>query len=220
MAKTNRSLIKPDQQTLAILDEVPEQAIAVQHQVGIYSGARFFDNHPDKYKAVVWLLGQGVGKARIAQALSVSIHTVIAVAEREGETIALQKKQIASQARHGCALMVESIIQDVQDGRNIQPRDKAVIAGILKDVSAHMDGEAQIRIEAVISAPSHDQFNAELAKATGVEVLPTGFGGETPTQKGSAGGALAMPVDADFEELGDGSAGADPVDGDDLEGGQ
>lgn len=189
----SRSLLNPDQQSLSLLDEVPEEAVEVQHEVGTYSAELFFDRDPTKYKAVVWLLSQNVGKLKIASKLGVSVHTVIAVAEREGETIAIEKKKIAASARRGCGLMVESIIQDLEDGRSIQPRDKAVIAGILKDVAAHMDGEAQIRIEAIISAPSHDQFNQELAQATGVEVLDTGFKSGTPEQKGAAGGELAAP---------------------------
>lgn len=193
----SRSLLNPDQQSLSLLDEVPEQAVAVQHEVGTYSAELFFDREPTKYKAVVWLLSQNVGKLKIADKLGVSVHTVIAIAEREGETIAIEKKKIAASARRGCGLMVESIIQDLEEGRSIQPRDKAVIAGILKDVAAHMDGEAQIRIEAVISTPAHDQFNRELAQATGIEVLDTGFESGAPEQKGAAGGELAAPGEAD-----------------------
>jgi hypothetical protein len=186
-----QSLLKPAQQELSILADVPAEAQAIQYEVGVYSGDLFFKHDRKRYELVTWLLGQGVGKMRIAKSVGVSIHTVMAVAEREGETIASLKKSIASSARRGCGLMVEEIISDLESGKTIPTRDKAIIAGILKDVAAHMDGEAQIRIEAVISAPSHDQFNQELQQAVGVEVLPTGLDGETRGQKGDAAGGSA-----------------------------
>ncbi len=204
------SLLKSNQQTLALLDEVPPEVIAAQHETGVYSGAVFFDNHPSKYKAVVWLLSQGVGKLRIADTLQCSVHTVMAVAEREGETIAIHKKKIAAAARRGCGLMVESIIEDLEDPerrKKIAPRDKAVVAGILKDVAAHMDGEAQIRVEAVISAASSaDDFERQLKalqSAEVVEIAPAmDSAAEIRPQKGGdlAAGEAAAEFDCQAKE--------------------
>lgn len=179
----NRSLLRPAQQDLSLMSEVPVADVERVSKHGSFSGERLFAERRQVYESLVWMLGQGVPKLRIAKLLGVSVNTVRAVSEREGETVGALKREIAKQARYGCSLLVESVLEDLSDeerSKKVSAKDKAIIAGIFKDVAAQMDGESQQRIELLVRPPGHEEYNRELEdlKEAAVEELDMGAVGE------------------------------------------
>lgn len=148
-----------------------------------YTAALFFERHPTKYQEVVHHLAEGVGLLRISRMLQCSVHTVIAVRDREPVAIQKERSRLSDLARVGARLSVEGIVEDLADPirRYRTPmRDKAVVAGILIEKSELLAGGATQRVEHIFGDPTAEDFNkvidAECSEATH-------FGAGTPEQR-------------------------------------
>lgn len=172
MGNSNTSLIERDQAQALLWadDQVPAEVAEVESAEGHYSGDRLFSQRPGVYRAIVYLLACGTPRKVIAEKLRVHHKTVAAVACREGGTIATQKRELAALARHGVAVAMDSVIDDIGT-KSISPKDKAVILGILADTMIKMeqgtpsyDGSTDGG-----STPGHAEYEEFLAGLTGDE---------------------------------------------------
>jgi hypothetical protein len=156
---------------------------------GEFTGDRLFQQRPDTYKAVVVLLGQGLGVIRIGKLLSVSPNTVLAVRKREGASIDVVKQHLAAVAHDGAALASEAIVEALN---NIAPNAKnlgvkelkelAVVYGILVQNGQLLAGQPTARLElSEAQKPQHEDFNRYLASLPTIDIAEadsTGLAGE------------------------------------------
>jgi len=135
----------------------------------------------------VSLLAEGLGVIKIGKLLQVSPNTVMAVRDREGVSVDIEKQEIAAVCRKGARLCTEAIVERLNDPiarETIAVRDLAVSAGVLIDKSQVLTGGATARIEHVNSMPEHDDFNSYFEKMKCVEAESIGCGSEGAGQKG------------------------------------
>jgi hypothetical protein len=172
MAETTTSFIARDQAQALLWsdDHIPDEVAAIESVEGHYSGERLFQQRPAVYRAIGYLLACGTPRTKIAEILKVHHKTVAAVAAREGGSIANQKRELAALARHGVAVAMDSVIDDL-DNRSITPKDKAIILGILSDTMTKME-QGTSTYDGVIdsgSTPGHAEYEAFLAGLSGAE---------------------------------------------------
>lgn len=165
--------------------------------VGEFTGERFFAQRPEDYRMVVSLLAEGLGVIRIGSIMRVSPNTVMAVRDREGESIDIVKQRLAGLAHRGAAMLLEAVIEDVNDPvkrGKIATRDKAVAAAVLVDKGQLLSGEATMRVELTEqTAPDHDDYNAYIARLRSAKASGMGLVGETAGQKGGDLGGDGVP---------------------------
>jgi hypothetical protein len=157
---------------------------------GEYTAERLFARQPEKYRLVVSLLAERLGILKIARLLK-PLHpaTVMAVRDREGVAIEIEKKELARLCHHGAHLALEGVVEDMADParRNkVGARDKAVIAAVCIDKGQLLSGEATSRLELTeINLSEHDALNDYIA---GLRRAQTGLEGGNLAQKGAAAG--------------------------------
>jgi len=124
MSDQSTSLIQrdADQALLWSPDEIPAEVLEVESTEGHYSGDRLMSQRPAIYRAIVYLLGCGVPRRTISDKLRVHHKTVAAVAARESESIAAQKREVAAMARHGQAMVLDSLLDDIASGAKISAK--------------------------------------------------------------------------------------------------
>jgi len=201
MKSVKESLIKAGQGQLDLIpsNEMPADIFAAAEKGGDsaalpaaaareFTAARLFEKKPETYSFIIGLLAENVGMLKIGKLLHVSVNTVVAVRDREGETVDIEKKRISSAARAGARMCLEGIIEDLADPirrAKISARDKAIIHGVLVEKSELLAGGATSRVEHTDARPTVDDFNAfldELQVVEGSSCLMD-QAGETPGQK-------------------------------------
>lgn len=193
-----KSLITTNQDELP-LDLSTVADFAPSESRGVFTGDRLFVRDPERYRAIVTLMAQGAGILKIAKLLNVSAHTVIAVRDREGAAIAIEKERLSNAARAGAQLCVEGIVEDLASDearQKISARDKAIIMGVLTEKSELLAGGATHRIEFVKAEAGHNDFNAYLDKMRRVDG-ETHLEGEGSGQKGLPPSGSAESTEAD-----------------------
>lgn len=187
------SLIKPPaaQPSLFADDAVPSNdPVRVRlEDRGEFSGDRLFAQQPDKYRRVVWMLGQGFGTLKIAGELQVSRNTVKAIRKREGETIDLVKQRlgdlahdVAETAWSEISELLQEILNDPKRRREITVKDLkdlGLLGAMATDKGQLLAGEATHRLELSNTGPTFDDFNDVVASAK-----PINSGREKSAQKG------------------------------------
>ena len=180
----SRAAEQPDLLTSA---EMSADFFAGAEQKGTFTGERLFARQPRLYHAVKSLLAERIGVDRIAGIMGVSVHTVLAVRDRERGPIAVQKEELAGTFLQAARLAAESVLDDLADPvkrAKIPALQKAMIAGIATEKSLLLRGEATMRMDIEIKVPEHDAFN------TYVEGLRTCLPGESGGTKGGAVAAV------------------------------
>lgn len=199
----SESQLQPDdpQQELMLLPGIKSAPFFALEAKGEFTGARLFKARPDTYKAIVVLLGQGVGVIRIGQLLGVSCNTVMAVRDRELPAVEQVKEHIARVAHSGALLASEGILErlnelmtDPMQRRCLDIKDLkdlAVVFGILTSNAQLLAGQPTARVEIAQATPAHSDFNAYIE--TLKNCAETHLSGETAGQKedGQAAGQAA-----------------------------
>jgi hypothetical protein len=189
-------------------------ALASAEARGEFTGERLFSQRPDIYRAVVELLGQGVGVRQIARTLRVSHNTIAAVRHREGATVDTLKEQTIQTLARFVGAASERLLEEVQ---TIKLESLPVALGIAAEKLLLLSGQATQRIAHVDEAPQVPAFAAwlEEKKADAVEIesetVSMGFSGRERGQRAASGeadadGAQAAPHLVDQAEPTDGSA--------------
>lgn len=111
-----------------------------------------------RYRGIVELLGAGQPMRVICKAFTVSHHTVKVIREREPELVATEKQKQSRLMGYAIRLCIEGLIEDLENGvphwdsegavtyRPVQTQVKGILAGILSDKKALIDGEASVII--------------------------------------------------------------------------
>ncbi len=165
MSDEPKSLILPDPEQPELLPQF-DGLFSETEEHGVFTGERLFKRRPDTYKAVVVLLGQGLGVKHIAKLLSVSPATVLAVRDREGASVEAVKEHLAKVANAGATLAGEAIVErlatlraEFLDTKDL--KELGVIFGILTEKGQLLAGQPTARVEVSdLKRPEHDDFNA------------------------------------------------------------
>lgn len=183
---SDTSLIERDAQQMQLIPSsaMEPSLFAESESHGEFTAEILFTRHKDKYLAAVSFLAEGIGILRIASLLHISPNTVIAVREREGSAVDIERGRLARLSRAAARLCVEAIVDLLSSPlrvREVSARDLGILHGILVDKSELLSGGATARIEHTDSAPGHAELAAYLA---GLRArASTGLEGETRGQK-------------------------------------
>jgi hypothetical protein len=164
--KQQHSLIQnqPNQSgDLFSTNEMNDALFAKDEKKGHFTGERLFKRRPDVYKQICVFLGEGVSVNRVAKLMRVSVHTVLAVRDREPDLIAAEKERTIGNMRKFVRLSSERLIDEVD---KIPLQSLPVAMGIAVDKGELLAGQATSRIEHV-NVPSHTEFNKL------IELLPS-----------------------------------------------
>jgi hypothetical protein len=173
-------------------------ALASAEARGEFTGERLFSQRPDIYRAVVELLGQGVGVRQISRTLRVSHNTIAAVRHREGQTVDTLKEQTIATLARFVGAASERLLEEVQ---TIKLESLPVALGIAAEKLLLLSGQATQRIAHVDEAPQVPAFAAWLQekKADAVEIesetVSMGFSGRERGQRAAAAAAAAAGAD-------------------------
>lgn len=190
MNEEPQSLIEAEKRQPTLFDLPPEYREALEglkegkRAAGEFSGERLFEREPDKYRAIVAALAEGLGQRAIARAFRVSVNTVRAVMVRERGPVDTEKRVISLRLREFVRLASDRLLDEI----DLIPIDKLPVAlGIVADKMQLLDGEATAIVGQSADRLKVDAFNELVAS------LPqTGFGaGENgQTREGSTGPAV------------------------------
>lgn len=195
-----QSLLHPAQQSLRLADgsaiDEAAQVFAADRleSRGEHTAARVFERDPQLYRAVVAMYATGMaGQLRIADTLSMSVHTVRAIIEREGirPDAAMGREKTISRLADLTEMTIETLMDKLADPeqRKKLPIDRALIAlGIMIDKHELLAGNATQRIEHTDGArPSVDDFRDWLqAGSIETTATETRIEGEKNGQKAAA----------------------------------
>lgn len=202
MAAPGTSLIERDQSQALLWsdDQIPAEVSEVESAEGHYSGERLFLQKPEVYRAIVYLLACGAPRTVISKKLGVHHKTVGAVAFREAGSIASQKRELAAMARHGVAVAMDSVIDDLANNLIKPGQPKAVTLGILADTMIKMEQGSSSYEGGQFdgSTPAHaayDEFLATLSPEERSALAKMGRAAEKAVAKEQAGNE---PIEADF----------------------
>lgn len=125
--------------------------------MGEYSGDLIKARNPQLYSAVVQLLGRGYGIRDTAAILSMSARSVMAIRDREPQSIATVKESTAKRYMDVATLAAE-VARDrlLQDPDKIAFKDLMIGAGVATDKHLVLSGEATQRVEHVVRNTEED----------------------------------------------------------------
>ncbi len=170
----------------------------------VFTAARLHGANPRLYAVIVKLIAEQRGLIRIAQTCAVSVHTVVAIRERESGRVAIEQGRLATHAKLVAELALEGLEEDLSDPvrrAKVAPKDKAVIAGIAVQNAQLLTGEPTVRLERTVADPEHDDYltfiegnNSTFIEAELVEGSDTGSTGESAAQKGEPDARDALQI--------------------------
>lgn len=181
----DRSLIESGEQLELISSaDMDDQMFAEAESRGEHTGVRLWHKDPGKYQVIMSLLAEGVGQLRIADLVKSSVHTVRAVARREGAAIEKERAALAQDMRAAAKLCVEAILEMVEDPERrakMSGKELGVLTGILSERSELLSGRATSRVE-VARDPDVADFQRMLDRAR-EEAQSNGFGQDNSDAK-------------------------------------
>ena len=182
------ALLTTNQREFFQPEDMPEcdEYMAKAAAMGEYTGELLFRQNPRLYRVCAALLGHGMGIRKVARTTGLNIRSVMAVRDREGETIATVKQHLSRTLLNVGTLAAEAVQESLESGKPITPKERKdlmIAAGIATANGLLTAGEATIRIDVRRQEPSHEDFNRYLASLRPA----TGLGGENPEQIAAPG---------------------------------
>lgn len=163
------------------------ERIEAEESHGHFTGDRLYNRRPEIYRAVVQLLGQGVGVRQIARTLGVSTNTVAAVRSREGSSIETHKMRAVESLSSFVAAAADRLRDEVHD---IAIDKLSVPLGIAVEKLMLLTGQATSRVEHIDAAPAPVDFGEYLESLPTAQAVEMGLEGQTNLQR-------AIPAVAD-----------------------
>ena len=114
----------------------------------VFTGERLLANHPETYRQIVHMLGQGVGIREIKRRLGVHHRTIQAVSIREGTTIDTLRRELGARALGVAGLALEALEDRIVSG-GVKPGELAMAIGILVDKGQILTGGVTGRVEKI-----------------------------------------------------------------------
>jgi hypothetical protein len=165
--------------------DLPADFFSSHEICGEFTAERLYKQRPEIYRVVVTLLAERMGLIKIGAICNVSAHTVAAVRDREGISVAIEKERIAETCARGASMAFEAVVEDLaceHKRAKIPALQKAMIGGIMTEKALLLRGEATMIIEVQeIAEPDHNAFQRYI---DGLQ--STGCGGGNPAQKSGA----------------------------------
>jgi len=143
------SLITRDEEQLKLLqDDAVFASEEHEPRNPTFTAERLFLRNPDKYKLIVGLSGMGIGAIRASKMLNVSVNTVLAVREKEGDKVEIEKKRWGRLTRAASMLCLDIIIERLStEPADETLKDLAITYGILTEKAELLMGGPTARIE-------------------------------------------------------------------------
>jgi len=142
-----------------------QQVERVLVERGEHTGTMLKSKDPERYYLVVKLHSEGFGQIKISELLNMSVHTVRAVLDVElpqKDAGARETSDLVRRAKQVRRLYLEGLQEDVEERsrrRAINPRDKAVVFGILSERLQEIEaGAIQPGTEQGEAVPAADEF--------------------------------------------------------------
>jgi hypothetical protein len=136
-----------------------------------HSGQYIAQRNPQLYESIKLMLEWGVPKKTIAKRCRVSKNAVIAIARlEEPDTVEHHKKVMIHGLRSLSRGAMELLIEKIESGSDISPRDLAVILGISTEKHELLTGGATSRVERTVD-PELAAFYQALLKPTGSQMV-------------------------------------------------
>ncbi len=189
------------EQAEAQVEMFPEgevDALAAHARHPMVTGEYLFRNHPKIYRAIVRLRGRAFNLHEIAELLGVSVNTVRAVAQREGQTVDSEKEESARHLRRVGSKLIARIESDVESDAVMSEtslRDKAIAFGVITDKAQLLAGEATSIVEVQRHEVGPDAWERAIKQA--LPAAPMGLGGSGS----AANAALPAPIEGHLIEL-------------------
>lgn len=205
------SLIERDARQLSLLD-VPEEQVERLEAKGEFTGERLHARDPDRYRAIVAALAEGIGIRAIARAYRVSVNTVRAIRFRESGPIDTDKKEISTRLRQFARMASDRLVEEIDE----IPIDKLPLAtAIVIDKVQLLDGEATSitgTAGPTVDAAKFNEWIQNLPEAEAVEVPETGLRVGEKLQSGAGLGEPAqLPAGSSLEPVTQGRTDAESV---------
>ena|GEM_PF-5003607 len=167
-------------------------------QEGNYTAERLKRDRPEVYRAVQLLLAEGQSIRAIKRVCGVHHRTIEAVAAAESIAIDTDKKEVVRTLRALQAALVESLYEDVLDGK-LKPEAKPLATAIITDKLELLQGNATSRVETVHgseNAPRTWDAWLNAAQGTGLSGGKNGAMGELVAPKVHRLAHPTIPVEA------------------------
>ena len=161
-----------------------------------FTAARLFDRKPDVYRLIVALRAEGLSAKQTSDLLKVSRNTIAAIDKREAgsQTAEQYKRDAVFKYRHLIRLTMERLEEMIVERDDLQPRDIAVVLGVLEDKAQLLSGGPTARLEVTGGEMSHEDLLDYIRKqktAYEAEYIAMGNEGENGKQtRADAGPAL------------------------------
>ena len=178
-------------------------------RVGVSTGERLHDQHPEVYQSVVTMLGQGSAIREIKRRLGVHHRTIQAVAIREGQTIDTMRRELGARSLGVAGLALEALEERIING-GVKPAELSMAVGILVDKGQLLTGGATGRVEKIERHQVEREIDAFLGEVETIEgeIIPdTGLSGsdilqiEDPSPGDPAGLAAGATGHSDSESV-------------------
>ena len=178
-------------------------------RVGVSTGERLHNQHPDVYQRVVNMLGQGASIREIKRQLGVHHRTVQAVAIREGQTIDTLRRELGARSLGVAGLALEALEERIIGG-GVKPAELSMAVGILVDKGQLLTGGATGRVEKIERHQIEREIDAFLGEVETIEgeIIPdTGLSGpdnfqiEGLSSSDPAGLRIGDPAGGDSESV-------------------
>ena len=186
MTEKNDSLIEREAKQLKLLSsaEIDAALFEKEEAAGEYTAEVLFKKYPERYKAALSFLAEGIGILRIARLLQMSPSSVIAIREREPRQIEIEKARLSRLARDLTGLCIEAAVDQFGDPDRLKKmslKDLGVLAGIMAEKSELLSGGATARIVHDGQAPGHNELLEYMRQLR--QRAPMGCDGEIGGQK-------------------------------------
>ena len=164
-----------------------------------FTAARFFSEQPQRYLEIVRLRAEGMSGKAVARMLQCSRNLVAAIDKRESGTATVEhlKREASNRYRHIARLCSESLEEMLlDDDQTFEPRDLAILIGVLEDKAQLLSGGATSRVEVGDGRPGHEDVAAFFNELRRQHQERMGLGGENP-RTGAPAGSEPRSIDAE-----------------------
>lgn len=174
------------------------RAESKKRRIRNYTGSRLFKEEPQRYRLITAMLAEGVSLRSIMRACKCDARTIRSIERREAESVSQQKTKVIRTLARIARMTAERILEEIP---NMNHAQLAVTCGIAIDKMNTLAGDANLRIEHIVTAPKENIFDrinqlharlVKIAEAKVVEpIIPAlpddaSDGGKEAPQKGES----------------------------------
>jgi transcriptional regulator with XRE-family HTH domain len=174
-------------------EPAPESHLPACRNPG-FTGARFFAEHPEQYRAIAALRAEGLPAAEVARQCGVSRNTVAAIDRREAGAVTVEQDRKEALMRYRTLERLTSERLEellLSDDLKLSPQQAAILIGVLRDKIQLVSGQATSRAE-IVERPTAEGLAALLEAARRAARVGMDLAGQTDEQKGPGAGGRVI----------------------------